>query len=78
MRKKINMQRFKYKVVADADKSREVWVCDSCKKENAENILLGRWKLIDKRDDNDQPCPACGNGASTGATPHAVGSEIAG
>lgn len=56
------MLRYKY-FIEDADwADRETWVCENCRKENNEFILLGYWKLIDKRYDAVMPCDRCGKG----------------
>lgn len=53
------MKRYKYQVVGD-ENAPEIWVCEHCKKANSERILLGRWKLIDRRELFDVPCAVCG------------------
>lgn len=52
------MKRYKYQVTGD-ENTPEIWVCEHCKKANSERILLGRWKLIDRRELIDQPCALC-------------------
>ena len=57
------MQRFKYIMSEDKNSHQETWVCEPCKKEKAEEILLGRWRLIDKCDGPAAPtCELCGRG----------------
>lgn len=53
------MKRYKYQVVGD-DSTPEIWVCETCKKASSEYILLGKWKLIDRREQFDVPCTLCG------------------
>lgn len=52
------MKRYKYQVTGDGHS--EIWVCEICKKANNERILLGKWKLIDRREQYDVPCAFCG------------------
>jgi len=53
------MQRFKYRIRNAAGDFREAWVCEPCKKENGDNILLGKWKLIARHEGNDIRCTIC-------------------
>lgn len=48
------MKRFKYQM----KDGKELWVCEECKKNQAELILLKSWKLIDRKDD-DSDCEYC-------------------
>lgn len=48
------MSRYNYQV----KNGRSVWVCEACKKANMDLILLGVWKLIDRRDDSSA-CEQC-------------------
>ena len=52
------MKHYKYQVTG-ADHDPEIWVCEICKKNNSERILLGKWKLIDRREHLDVPCALC-------------------
>ncbi len=52
------MKRYKYQVTGD-ENTPEIWVCEVCKKANGERILLGKWKLIDRREQYDVPCALC-------------------
>ncbi|MEW6593330.1 MAG: hypothetical protein AB1413_00505 [Thermodesulfobacteriota bacterium] len=52
------MKRYKYHVTGDPH-TPEIWVCEACKKANGERILLGKWKLIDRREHYDVPCALC-------------------
>lgn len=56
------MKVFKYIVVNKAGKPEEIWACSACKKSHGEEILLGKWKLIDMRDSADIPCGLCQKG----------------
>ena len=51
------MNRYRYQVAGKSD--REIWVCDACKKTNNDRILMGEWKLIDRRYDCSIPCSVC-------------------
>lgn len=60
------MNRYKYQVAGR--NSREIWVCDTCKKTNNDRILMGEWKLIDRCHDCSFPCGVCeGNAAEKGS-----------
>lgn len=48
------MKRFKYQM----KDSKELWVCEDCKKTHAELILLKSWRLIDRKND-DSVCEYC-------------------
>ncbi len=48
------MKRFKYQM----KDSKELWVCEACKKSHAELILLKSWRLIDRKND-DSACEYC-------------------
>ncbi|MCX5875245.1 MAG: hypothetical protein NT087_02875 [Deltaproteobacteria bacterium] len=48
------MKRFKYQM----KDSKELWVCEDCKKAQADLILLKSWRLIDKKND-DSACEYC-------------------
>ena len=48
------MKRFKYQM----KDSKELWVCEDCKRSHGELILLKSWRLIDKKDD-DSACEYC-------------------
>jgi hypothetical protein len=51
------MNKYKYQI---SDKTvQEIWVCDACKKTNNDHILMGEWKLIDRRSDSVIPCAIC-------------------
>ena len=51
------MNRHKYQVAGR--NSREIWVCEACKKSNNDRILMGEWKLIDRCYDCSIPCGIC-------------------
>ena len=43
---------------------KDIWVCESCKKAHAEQILRGEWKLIGRCRNSEKLCNACGTGDS--------------
>ncbi len=61
-------KRFKYRIERGAEGFIESWVCEPCKKKNAESILLGKWKLIDRCEDPLLPCAYCSAAGETGVT----------
>ena len=52
------MERFQYIVSGASKQEKTIWVCGKCKKDNMDNVLLGKWKLID-RSIVDGPCDLC-------------------
>lgn len=52
------MKKFKYLTSSNGDQD-EICVCDACKKANMENILIGKWRLIDRWDDSGTFCDLC-------------------
>lgn len=56
------MERSQYIIAPSTKREKTIWVCGKCKKDHMESILLGKWKLIDRRDDNAIPCDVCGEG----------------
>jgi len=63
------MNRHKYQVAGR--NSREIWVCDSCKKTSNDRILMGEWKLIDRcYDCGTIPCGVCGGNVTDTGTRH--------
>lgn len=59
-----SMEMSQYKIAPPSKPEKTIWVCGKCKKDNLESILLGKWKLIDRRTDNAIPCDVCGAGLS--------------
>ena len=55
----------KYQYNKRIDRETEsLWLCEKCKALHQEDILLGRLKLIDKREDDRIKCDRCeGNGS---------------
>ena len=51
------MKIFKYQI--DQEHDTQIWVCNRCKKENWERILLKAWKLIDSDEASSHACELC-------------------
>lgn len=51
------MKIFKYQI--DQLHDTHIWVCNPCKKDNWEKILLKQWKLIDSDDADRHQCGLC-------------------
>jgi ribosomal protein L37AE/L43A len=51
------MKQFKYLTEDDGEEG--VWVCEACKKQNSERILLGKWKLIAISAQEVKTCKFC-------------------
>lgn len=58
------MKQFKYLTEEDGEDG--VWVCEICKRQHSEHILLGKWKLIAISAQQVQTCNFC----SRKTTPH--------
>lgn len=58
------MERSQYIISGSSKQEKSIWVCGKCKKAHIEAVLLGRWKLIDRKDDDSIPCDVCGAGLS--------------
>jgi hypothetical protein len=53
------MKLFKYQMSANID-PKEIWACESCKKNNSDKILLKKWRLIGQLEDaKEQLCSLC-------------------
>ena len=52
------MKKFKY-IISGQGKEEMIWVCAACKKEHMEEILLGKWKLVEMSEGVDVPCDEC-------------------
>ena len=37
----------------------EIWACENCRKMNTYQILIGEWRLIDKRENVNFECDNC-------------------
>jgi hypothetical protein len=53
------VKRFQYLIVDSSGLQQEIWVCEQCRKQNCENILTGRWRLVDKSETADFDCRRC-------------------
>ena len=54
------MERSQYIISGSSKQEKSIWVCGKCKKDNMDKVLLGKWKLIDRKDDDSIPCDVCG------------------
>ncbi len=53
------MKHYKYISRNKAEREKEFWVCDKCRKLNSNLILEGKWRLIDRRDGGELTCCIC-------------------
>ncbi len=52
------MKKFKYEI-SEGISPDCIWVCEACKKNNSEKILLKKWRLVSRQNDGVQPCELC-------------------
>lgn len=57
------MKQFKYLTEEDGEEG--VWVCESCKRQHSELILLGKWKLIAISAQQVKTCKFCSQRTSS-------------
>lgn len=60
-----HMKKFKYEI-SEGISPDSIWVCEACKKNNSEKILLKQWRLVAHRDDETHPCHLCARGEAAG------------
>ena len=41
------------------DLPNQIWVCDQCRSEHNDLILIGKWRLTDRKEDADIMCAVC-------------------
>lgn len=53
------MKQYKYVAYNKTGQDVEFWVCESCRKQNNNLILEGKWRLIDRQDEGIISCSEC-------------------
>nr|MBF0222092.1 hypothetical protein [Desulfobulbaceae bacterium] len=53
------MKQYQYVAYNKSGHDVEFWVCESCRKQNNSLILEGKWRLIDRQDEEGLTCSEC-------------------
>jgi len=51
--------KYQYFSRKDCPPQQKKWLCDDCRQNNSEQMLTGRWRLINVITDSSIPCCAC-------------------
>lgn len=54
------MKSFRY--LFEKENRKDIWVCESCKRDHNERILRGEWKLIGRCKNGEILCNKCDSG----------------
>jgi hypothetical protein len=52
------VKKFNY-IILGKKNLEEIWVCAACKKMHTDEIIMGKWKLIEMSDNAGIPCCVC-------------------
>jgi hypothetical protein len=53
------MKMFQYITYDNKGLLEEIWACENCRMKNSIQILKGKWRLIDKRENVNYECDNC-------------------